>query len=150
MYNIIYTWYIQRNFAIACSNVYIFLSANTRNLLLFPTHHHRLRFQDKSLLDNCPLDNVPWTTVTYDNCLPENCPPDNFHLGKLLPRQLPPRTIALWTVPPDNSHLGLFYCPRIITSGQLLLEQQQLQITIFSQLFSVSFPCPNYIISVFC
>ena len=38
-----------------------------------------------------------------------------------LPRgQFPPRAIAPWTIPPDNSHLGLLHCPRIITPGQLL------------------------------
>ena len=64
----------------------------------------------------CPLGQLSLTTIASRKI----APPDNFHLGKLLPRQLSPREMAPWTNPPDNSHLGLFYCPRIITSGQLL------------------------------
>ena len=40
--------------------------------------------------------------------------------GQFPPGQLPPRIIAPWTIPPDNSHLGILYCPRIITLAQLL------------------------------
>ena len=68
------------------------------------------RVLGKFPLDNCPPDNSP-----LDNCAPGNC-----HLGQLLPEQSPPRTIVPWTIPSDNSDLGLLYCSRIITPGQLL------------------------------
>ena len=63
---------------------------------------------------------------------PGQLSPGNSNLGQLTPGQLPPRTttprqfppriVALWTIPPDNSHLGLLYCSWIISSQQLLLR----------------------------
>ena len=112
---------------------------------------------------NSPLDNCFRTIPTQDNYPLDNCSTDNFYLGQLRPgqlpheqlpagqlshRQVPPRTIAPRTIPQDNSHLWLLYCPPIITPGNYHREQWQLQITIFSWLFSVSFPWPNYIVSV--
>ena len=41
-------------------------------------------------------------------------------LWTMLPGQLPPRTIAPWTITMDNSLLGLWYCSLIIKPGQLL------------------------------
>ena len=112
---------------------------------------------------NSPLDNCFRTIPTQDNYPLDNCSTDNFNLGQLRPgqlpheqlpagqlshRQVPPRTIAPRTIPQDNSHLWLLYCPPIITPGNYHREQWQLQITIFSWLFSVSFPWPNYIVSI--
>ena len=56
---------------------------------------------------------------------PRQLPPDNSLLkqltqGRLLPRQFPPRIIASWAIPLNNSDLRLLYCLRIITPGQLL------------------------------
>ena len=70
-----------------------------------------------------------------------------FGSRTIFPEQLPPglfphRKIAPWAIP------TLEYCitPRVFTLGQL----QPKEMTIFSWLFSVSFPWPNYMISFFC
>ena len=70
----------------------------------------------------------------------DNSPLDNNHLGQLLPGQFSPRQM-----PPDNSHLGLLYCARIIIPGQLSNDNYKLQF--FMAIFCF-FPWPNYIISM--
>ena len=84
--------------------------------------------------------------------------------GQFPPRTIAPWTIALWTIAlgqfsprriapctilPDNSHLGLLYCPLIIIPGKLLPRAMAISYYNFSCLFSVSFSWPNYISSVF-
>ena len=91
------------------------------------------RFQENSSLDNCP---PPRTIPTQDNCLPRQCPTG---------------TISPWTIPPDNFHLGLLYCPQIITPGKLL--PREITITnynFFMAIFCFCFFLPNYIISGYC
>ena len=61
-----------------------------------------------------------------------------------------PRTTDPWTIPPDNSHLGLFYYPRIITPGQLLPRAMiTTNYKFFMTIFCFCFFLPNYIIFVF-
>ena len=97
-------------------------------------------FQDNSPLGNLPLDNC-----YLGQLLPGQLPP-----GTIAPGQFPHKAIAPWTIISDNSHLGLLQCPPISTSGQLLPRAMTITNYNFSWLFSVSFPWPNYIISVFC
>ena len=47
-------------------------------------------------------------------------PPGQFPSRTITPGQFPPRTIAPWKILPDNSHLGVLYCTRIIKTRQLL------------------------------
>ena len=47
-------------------------------------------------------------------------PPGQFPSRTITPGQFPPRTIATWKILPDNSHLGVLYCTRIIKTRQLL------------------------------
>ena len=56
-----------------------------------------------------PPGQSPRTIPTYEN-----------YPRTIAPGQFPPRTIAPLTIPPDNSHVGLLYCPRIITPRRLL------------------------------
>ena len=67
-------------------------------------------------------------TKQMDNSHLGKSPPDNSHLGQLplgqLPcEQFPPRTIVPGTIPLDNFHLGLLYCPQIITPQNYCLKQ---------------------------
>ena len=100
----------------------------------------------------------------------EQLPPKTIVPGQLPPGQSPPRTIAPWTNAPwtiapglfpsriiapwtillDDSHLGLLYCLRIVTPGQLLPRAMTITNYNFPWLFCVSFPWLNYIISVIC
>ena len=64
-----------------------------------------VRNRQKVSSEKLPLGQLPPRTIA----------PEPLH-----PEQFPPGTIAPWTIPPDNYHLGLLYCPWIITSGQLL------------------------------
>ena len=76
-------------------------------------------------------------TILPGQFIPGQLPP-------LHPGELPPRTIALWTNPPDNSTYDYCIAPGQVHPDNCWLERWQLQITIFSWLFSVSFPQPNY------
>ena len=87
-------------------------------------------------LGQFPPGQLPPYSFSPDNCPLDNCSMDNCPSGQLTLGLFPPRNIVL---PPGYSHPDN-YC----------LQQWQLQITIFSWLFSVSFPWPNFIISVFC
>ena len=58
--------------------------------------------------------------VSSEQLRPGQLPPRTIAPEPLPPEQFPPGTIAPWTIPPENYHLGLLYCPWIITSGQLL------------------------------
>ena len=67
-----------------------------------------------------PFQDNPPRQLPHGQLPPGQLSPDNSHLGQLPPGQFPPRTISPCTIPPDISHLGLLYCPRIIIPGQLL------------------------------
>ena len=57
-----------------------------------------------------PPGQVPWGQF----------PPRTITPWTINPQIYPTRTIAPWTIPLDSSHLGLLYCPWIITPQQSL------------------------------
>ena len=59
-----------------------------------------------------------------------------YFMGTIARGQFPPRAIAPWTIPPNNSHLGLLYCLQIKTR-QLLPR-------------AMTFTNYNFFMAIFC
>ena len=68
---------------------------------------------------------------------PGQLPPGQLPPKTIAPRQSPSRTIVPWTIRPENFHLELLYCPRIVRSRQLL--SRVMKITNY-----------NFFIAIFC
>ena len=65
--------------------------------------------------DNSHLEHYP-----LDNCFPKNSHRHQLRIGQLPLGKFPPRTITPGQLPPENSHRGQLYCPRITAPWQLL------------------------------
>ena len=88
---------------ISCN--FVLTSARNLNLWKQFTHMHL-----KVLGQPSPPGQFSSRTIT----------PGQFPSRTITPGQFPPRTIAPWKILPDNSHLGVLYCTRIIKTRQLL------------------------------